>query len=131
MRKAERAGPVQPGEEEAEGGPYRCLQTPQGRVSGGRGLALCGGAQRQDKGPRAQTAAQEVPSEREAELLSLEGGRALAQLPGEAGGSPSLQTFTSRLDVTLCDLLWVTLLWQGRDQMGSRGPFDPDQSVSL
>ena len=60
-------------------------------------------------------------------FFPLEGGRALAQLPGEAVGSPSLQTFTSRLDVTLCDLLWVTLLWQGRGQMGSRGPFDPDQ----
>jgi len=27
--------------------------------------------------------------------------------------SPSLEIFKTRLDVVLCNLLWVTLLWQG------------------
>ena len=43
-------------------------------MPGGRGQAPVSGAQRQDKGQRAQTAAQEVPSEDEEELLYLEGG---------------------------------------------------------
>ena len=43
------------------------------------GQALFSGAQRQDKGQRAQTEAQEVPSEPEEELLPSEGDGALAQ----------------------------------------------------
>jgi len=42
-------------------------------VSGGWGQTLFSGAQRQDKGQWAQTAAQEVPSEHEEELLPSEG----------------------------------------------------------
>jgi len=48
-------------------------------VSGGWGQALFSGAQRQDKGQRAQTEAQEVPAEQEEELLPSEGDGALAQ----------------------------------------------------
>jgi len=48
-------------------------------VSGGWGQTLFSGAQRQDKGQRAQTEAEEVPSEHEEELLPSEGDRALAQ----------------------------------------------------
>jgi len=48
-------------------------------VSGGRGQTLSSGAQRQDKGQRAQTEAEEVPAEDEEELLPSEGDRALAQ----------------------------------------------------
>jgi len=48
-------------------------------VSGGWGQTLSSGAQRQDKGQWAQTEAEEVPSEREEELLPSEGDRALAQ----------------------------------------------------
>jgi len=48
-------------------------------VSGGWGQALFSGAQRQDKGQRAQTEAQEVPSEHEEELLLSEGDGALEQ----------------------------------------------------
>ena len=44
-----------------------------------RGQTLCSGAQRQDKGQRAQTEAQEVPSEDEEELLPSEGDGALEQ----------------------------------------------------
>jgi len=44
------------------------------------------GAQRQDKGQRAQTEAQEVPSEHAEELLHSEGDRALEQAaPGGCG----------------------------------------------
>jgi len=42
-------------------------------VSGGRGQNLFSGAQRQDKGQRAQTEAEEVPAEHEEELLPSEG----------------------------------------------------------
>ena len=43
------------------------------------GQALSSGAQRQDKGQRAQTEAEEVPAEDEEELLHSEGDGALAQ----------------------------------------------------
>jgi len=48
-------------------------------VSGGWGQTLFSVAQRQDKGQRAQTEAQEVLSEHEEELLPSEGDGALAQ----------------------------------------------------
>jgi len=48
-------------------------------VSGGWGQTLFSGAQRQDKGQRAQTEAQEVPSELEEELLHSEGDGAQEQ----------------------------------------------------
>jgi len=53
---------------------YKYLQ-----VSGGWGQTLSRGAQRQDKGQRAQTEAEEVPAEDEEELLPFEGDGALAQ----------------------------------------------------
>ena len=48
-------------------------------MSGGWGQTLFNGAQWQDKRQRAQTEAQEVPSEHEEELLPSEGDGALAQ----------------------------------------------------
>ena len=48
-------------------------------MSGGRGQTLFSGAQRQDKGQRAHTEAEEVPAEDEEELLPSEGAGALAQ----------------------------------------------------
>ena len=48
-------------------------------MSGGRGQTLFSGAQQQDKGQRAQTEAQEVPSEHEEELFQSEGDGALGQ----------------------------------------------------
>ena len=48
-------------------------------MSGGWGQTLFSGAQWQDKGQRAQTEAQEVPSEHEEELLPSEGDGALEQ----------------------------------------------------
>ena len=48
------------------------------KCQGGGGQALSSGAQRQDKGQRAQTATQELPSEYEEKLYS-EGDRALEQ----------------------------------------------------
>ena len=48
-------------------------------MSGGWGQTLSSGAQRQDKGQRAQTEAEEVLSEHEEELLPSEGDGALAQ----------------------------------------------------
>jgi len=55
-------------------------------VSGGRGQTLSSGAQRQDKGQRAQTEAEEVPAEREEELLPSEGDGALEQAAQGGGG---------------------------------------------
>jgi len=49
-------------------------------VSGGWGQTLFSGAQRQDKGQRAQTEAEEVPAEQEEELLPSEGDGALEQV---------------------------------------------------
>ena len=40
-----RVGLVQPEEEKAARGPYKCLQIPEGWVSGGWGQALFSGAQ--------------------------------------------------------------------------------------
>ena len=48
-------------------------------MSRGWNQTLFSGAQRQDKGQRAQTEAQEVPSEHEEELLPSEGDGALEQ----------------------------------------------------
>jgi len=48
-------------------------------VSRGRGQTLFSGAQQQDKGQRAQTEAEEVPSEHEGERLYSEGDKALEQ----------------------------------------------------
>ena len=48
-------------------------------MSGGWGQTLFSGAQQQDNGQRAQTEAQEVPSEHEEELLPSEGDGALEQ----------------------------------------------------
>jgi len=70
---------VQPEEENAERGPYKCLEISEGWVSGGWGQTLFSGAQRRDKGQRAQTEAQEVPSEHEEELLPSEGDGTLEQ----------------------------------------------------
>jgi len=56
----------------------QCLWISQGWVSGGWGQTLSSGAQRQDKGQRAQTEAWEVPAEHKEELY-FEGDRALEQ----------------------------------------------------
>ena len=55
--EAEGAGLVQPEEEKAARGPYKCLQIPEGWVSRGWGQALFSDAQQQDKGQWAQTEA--------------------------------------------------------------------------
>jgi len=55
------------------------LQISAGWVSGGWDQALFSGAQRQDKGQRAQTEAEEAPAEDKEELLPSEGDGALAQ----------------------------------------------------
>ena len=55
-------------------------------MSGGWGQALFSSAQRQDKGQRAQTEAEEVPAEQEEELLPSEGDGALAQAAQKSRG---------------------------------------------
>jgi len=55
-------------------------------VSGGWGQALFSSARQQDNGQWAQTEAQEVPSEREEELLPSEGDGALGQASQGGGG---------------------------------------------
>jgi len=68
------------------------------RVSGGWGQALFSGAQRQDEGQRAQTEAEEVPSEYEEELLTLRVTEHWNRLPGGNVESPSLEILKTHLD---------------------------------
>ena len=113
-------------------GPNIYLQISQGWVSGGRGQALFSGAQRQDKGQRAQTEAEEAPAEHEEELLPSEGMEPWPRLPREAVESPSLEIFQTCLDKVLCSLLWVTMLWQeGWTRWPTEVPSNPYHSVIL
>ena len=45
--------------------------------------------------------------------------------------SVSLQVFKSHLDMVLGNLLWVSLLEQGLDQMDSEAPYNLNHSVTL
>ena len=56
-----------------------CVHVHWAAVSGRVSAVSLSGAQRQDKGQRAQTEAEEVPSEHEEELLPSEGDGALEQ----------------------------------------------------
>jgi len=92
-------------------------------VSGGWGQTLFSGAQRQDKGQRAQTEAEEVPSEHEEEL---EGDGALEQGAQRGCGvsfSGDIQNPPGQGPVqpALCD----PALAGGLDQTIPRGPFPP------
>ena len=95
-------------------------------MSGGWGQTLFSGAQRQDKGQRAQTEAEEVPAEHEEELLPSEGVRALEQaaqggcgvsLPGDIQDPPGQGPVQPAVgDPALAG---------GLDWMTHRGPFQP------
>ena len=126
LGKAEGAGLVQPEEEKAERGPYKCLQISQGWVSGGRGQALFSGAQRQDKGQRAQTEAQEVLVEHEEELLHSEGDGALEQFAqGGCGVSSSGDDQNLPGRGTVQPAVGHPALAGGFNWMTHRGPFQP------
>jgi len=64
-------------------------------VSGGQGQILFSGTQKQDKGQRAQTEAQEDPSEHEEELFTLRVMEHWNRLPKEVVESPSLEIFST------------------------------------
>jgi len=85
----------------------------QGWVSRGWGRTLSRGAQREDKGQQAQTEVQEVSAECEEELLHSEGDRTPAQAAKRGCGFSFLDILKTCLDAVLCNLLWVTVLWQG------------------
>ena len=92
-------------------------------MSGGRGQTLFSGAQRQDKGQRAQTEAEEVPAEHEEELPS-EGDRALEQAAqGGCGVSFSGDIQDSPGQGPVQPVLGDPVLAGGLDQMVPRDPF--------
>lgn len=70
--QAEKAWNVPPGEEEAQGRSYQCLQIPEERVQRGLSQAVFSGAQCLDKSQWAQTRTQEVLSKHQAALLCCE-----------------------------------------------------------
>ena len=82
-------------------------------MSGGRGQALFSGAQRQDKGQRAQTEAEEAPAEPEEELLPSEGDGDLAQAAQGGWGVSFSGDIPAPPGRGAVQLLWVTLLGQG------------------
>jgi len=84
---------------------------------------LFGGAQQQDKGQWAQTGAQGVPYGHEKELR-CEGGKALAELPREAGACPSLQMLGTHLD-TLQAAVGTCFGGGGLDWENFSSPFQP------
>jgi len=101
-------------------------------VSGGWGQTLSSGAQRQDKGQRAQTEAEEVPTEHEEELLPSEGDGALAQAAQRGCGvsfSGDIPTPVGRgaVQPALGDPAWAGS-WAGGSP---EGPVSPDHSVIL
>ena len=97
-----------------------------GSVSGGRGQTLFSGAQRQDKGQRAQTEAEEVPAEHEEELLPSEGDGALAQAAqGGCGVSFSGDIQDAPGQGPVQPALGDPASAGGLDWVNHRGPFQP------
>jgi len=93
-------------------------------VPGGWGQTLFSVNQRQDKGQRAQTEAQEVPSEHEEELLHSEGDGVLEQVAQRGYGvsfSGDTQDLPGRGPVQ--PVLGDSALAGGLDQMIPRRPF--------
>jgi len=117
---------LQPGEEKAERGPHKCLEISEGWMSGGWGQTPFSGAQRQDKGQRAQTEAEEVPPEHEEELLPSEGDGALAQA---AKGGCEVSFSGDIQDPPGCGPVQPALGDRasagGLDWVTHRGPFQP------
>ena len=67
-------------------------------------------------------------------MLDVEGGEALAQLPREAVGAPSMEAFKARLDGALGkQSWWVVALPMARDwkSMIFKVPSNPSHSVIL
>jgi len=94
------------------------------RVSRGWGQTLCSGAQRQDKGQRAQTEGQEVPAEHEEGLLHSEDDGALEQAAQRGWGilfSGDIQNLPGRGPVQ--PAVDDPALAGGLDWMIPRGPF--------
>ena len=93
---------------------------------------LMGGSQASFRGTQlhgkrqwTEAGTQEVPPEHQEACLYCGGDRALAQAAQAGCGVSSLEIFKSHLDMDLGTLLWVALLGQGLDQVGSRGPCQP------
>lgn len=97
-------------------------------------MAIGSFQQRPVTGPedKAQSEAQEVPSEWQETLFYCQDDQALTHVAQrEAVKFPSLESFKSYLDTVLGNWLWVALLeWSELNQRTSRGPANFSQSVN-
>jgi len=112
--KAERAGTVQPG-----GGSGISLTSIDTWRESARKMDPVRGAQCQDRRQWAQRGTQQIPSKHQAALLCCAETEPSYRLP-RGCGVPSLETFSSHLDMGLGTLLWASLLSRGWGKWSQR-----------
>lgn len=92
MRKAERAGTARPGEQEAQGHLVDVYKCPMGGADEDGGRPCSAAPSARTRGNGHQLEYERVPSEHREALQCRAGGRAAAQLPGGAAGSPGISS---------------------------------------
>jgi len=107
--KAGRAGAVQPGEEKAEGRPYRSLPVPEGayRKVGDKLFSRACCDRTQGNGFKLNKGRFRLDTRKK--FFTLRVARSWHRLLREAVAAPSLAVFEARLDGALSNLVW----WKG------------------